>query len=95
MLLQIFAAWPLPAPPACTMVLPMASRIGLRALEGVVRPADHEGERAALRAADAAGDRRVHHQQALRLGRRRDLARGLDIDGRGIDQQRAGRARVR
>jgi hypothetical protein len=26
MLLQIFAAWPLPGPPAWTMVLPMASR---------------------------------------------------------------------
>ena len=29
MLLQIFAAWPLPGPPACTMVLPIVSRIGL------------------------------------------------------------------
>ena len=29
MLLQILAAWPLPAPPAWTMVLPMVSRIGL------------------------------------------------------------------
>ena len=39
--------------------------------------ADHESERAALRAADAARDRRIDHRQALRLGRRRATARAV------------------
>ena len=38
MLLQIFAAWPLPGPPACTMVLPMASRIDERASKARALP---------------------------------------------------------
>ncbi len=29
MLLQIFATWPVPAPPQCTMFLPMWARVGL------------------------------------------------------------------
>ena len=40
-----------------------------------------------------AGDRRVQHQQTLRFGHRRNLARGLNIDGRAVDQQCA-RARA-
>ena len=36
MLLQILAAWPAPASPQCTTRLPIASRIGLAALEGVL-----------------------------------------------------------
>ena len=82
MLLQILAAWPLPAPPACTMVLPICLQDRLGAREGRVAAADHEGERAGLRAADAAGHRRVEHGEALVRGRGRDRARGLDVDGR-------------
>ena len=43
----------------------------------------------AVRAADAARHRRVEHQQAPRLRGGRDRARGLDVDGRAVDQQRA------
>ena len=93
MLLQIFAAWPVPAPPAWTMVLPIASQDRLGAGEGGVGAADHEGERAAGGAADAARHRGVDHREARRLGRRRDGARGVDVDGGAVDQQGAGRRR--
>ena len=53
-----------------------------RAGEGVIASADHEGERAALRAADAARHRRVEHGEALLLGRGGDIARARHIDGR-------------
>ena len=62
----------------------------MRALVGALGAADHEGERAGLRAADAAGNRRIDHEQLARGGGRSDGARGLDVDGRTIDQQRAG-----
>ena len=90
MLLQIFAACPLPAPPACTMVLPIACRIESARSKARSLPPTMKVSVPAVGAADAARDRRVEHQQALRLRRRRDRARGLDIDGRAVDQQRAG-----
>src|SRR3982075_4334865 len=73
MLLQIFAAWPLPAPPACTIVLPIFSSTG-RARRHRPRP--------------AARHRRVDHRKPLLFRGLRHLARGLDVDGRGIDEQR-------
>ena len=88
MLLQIFAACPAPAPPAWTMRLPIFSRIGFGARERLVAAAAHEGERAGFRAADAAGHRRVEEIEARFLRRRVHGARGIDVDGRAIDQQR-------
>ena len=88
MLLQIFAAWPLPAAPQCTMRLPMREhRLAVR--EGVVGAADHEGQRRRRGAAGAARDRRVERSDAARGRERVGLARACDIDGGAIDEQRA------
>ena len=87
MLLQIFAAWPLPAAPAWTMVLAHRLQHRLRALEAPVAAADHEGERARRGAADAARDGRIEHVEALLGGCLGDDARALDVDGRAVDQQ--------
>ena len=51
MLLQIFAAWPLPAGPAWTIVRPIAARTGWARAKTVGLAADHEGERRRLGAA--------------------------------------------
>ncbi len=62
----------------------------LAAGEGVLGAADHERQRAVLRADRAARNRRVQHRQTGRLGRRGDGARAFHIDGGTIDQQRFG-----
>jgi hypothetical protein len=54
MLLQIFAACPLPGHPACTMVLAHLLQNRHRALERALGPADHEGAAYRAGAADAA-----------------------------------------
>ena len=57
--LVALVAWPEPAGPKCSMVLPIAARIGLRAFERRGVAARHDGERAFLRAFDTAADRRI------------------------------------
>ena len=89
MLLQILAAWPLPDGAGMDDRLAHRLQDRLGAGKGRVAAADHEGQGARLGADDAARDRRVEHVEAG-LGRRRgDQPRGLDIDRRAIDQQRA------
>ena len=61
MLLQILAAWPLPAPPACTMVLPIPARIGCARANARSLPPTMKVSVPACGAADAAGHRRVEH----------------------------------
>ena len=64
--LVALVAWPAPAGPKCSMVLPMAASIGLRALEGRGVAARHDGERALLRAFDAAAHRRIEERAPTR-----------------------------
>src|SRR5262245_66386850 len=45
MLLQILAAWPAPEPPACTMVLPIAARIGFAFSNAISLPPRSEERR--------------------------------------------------
>src|SRR5207253_1922363 len=60
----------------------------LCARERLVAAATHEGERAGFRTADAAGHRRVEEiKTRLCRGVVRGT-RGIDIDGRAIDQER-------
>ena len=94
MLLQILATWPLPAAPAWMTDLPIAARTGGAALECGLGAADHEGQARRLGAGDAAGNRRVQHGEAARRCRRRHGARGIDVDGRAVDQQRRWLARA-
>ena len=54
------------------------------------RAARHEGEGRRLRAADAAGDRRVEGRKPSSRRHRMRLAGALDVDGGGIDDERAG-----
>ena len=89
MLLQIFAAWPLPAGPAWTIVRPIAARIGWpRANDAGLAP-DHERQTRGRGAGDAARYRRVEHVEAGGRGRGGDRPGGLDIDRRAVDQQRS------
>ena len=64
MLLQIFAAWPLPGAAGMHDGLAHRFQHRLRAFESRVGAADHEGERGGLRAGDAARDRRIDHGQS-------------------------------
>ena len=67
---------------------------GLGAFEGGVGAADHEGERAAIGRRDAAGNGGVDHVEAA-CGRGVDhAAGGGDVDGRAIEEQRAGAGRA-
>ena len=61
----------------------------LRARKSLRAAADHEGERRRGGATDAAGDRRIEHQQPFLFRRARDRARGFHVDGGAVDQQRA------
>jgi hypothetical protein len=90
MLLQILAACPRRRRRNGRCVRPIGFKDRLANGEGLRRAAGHEGERAGRGAAGAAGDRRIERRQAVR--RRRQgmrLARAVDVDGRGIDEQRA------
>ena len=89
MLLQILAAWPLPAAPACRMFLPMDLRSGSARAKPVSPPPTMKVSVPASAPAVPPETGRVHHLLP-RLGRGgADGARTLDIDGRAIDQQRA------
>src|SRR3546814_18149442 len=55
MLLQILAAWPLPGPPAWTMVRPMDSNSGLPLAKAASGTAPKKGSEAATRSAERGG----------------------------------------
>jgi len=71
--------------------LAIGSRKRAGAVKLCVGPADHEGQRAAGRGGDPAGDGRVEEVEAPGLHRLADLAGGCDVDRRAIDEQGAGR----
>ena len=64
MLLQIFTAWPAPGAAGVEDVLAHRLQHRLAARESFLGAADHEGQRAVLRADRAARDRGVQHFQA-------------------------------
>jgi hypothetical protein len=68
-------------------------RLGAR--KGFVRAADHEGKRTPVRRRNTTGHRRIDHLIARRCRRSDHLARGIDVDGRAVEQQRASRAHGR
>ena len=90
MLLQTFAAWPRPG--AAAVHDPAPHRLEQRPsrLEVLVGAAHHEGERGVLGADDAARDRRVDAAVTGGLGERVRLARLVDRDRRGVDEERSG-----
>ena len=93
MLLQIFAACPAPASPQWTILPPIFFQQRLGPVEAFRSAADHEGQGAGGSAADAAGNRRV---EKLHPGFRRrgaDLTGCVHVDGRAVDEQRAGTRR--
>ena len=61
------------------------------ALDRVRLAAHHKGKRARRSPGDAAGDRRIQQRPTAFGRRRRDGARGVHVDGRAVDQQRARR----
>ena len=65
----------------------------LRLLEGYIAAADHEGQRRRFGTSDAARHRRIDHAQLVDPRCCCHRARGFDIDGRAVDQQRAIRCR--
>ncbi|MCY1540581.1 hypothetical protein D9M68_762300 [compost metagenome] len=67
-----------------------AGQHGAHLLEQRLGGADHEGQRAGLRADGAAGNRGIGQRIALGLRGGRELAHGGRIDGAGIDQRHAG-----
>src|SRR5882757_9082363 len=89
MLLQIFAAWPLPAPPACTMVLPIFSRTG-RARAKASSPPPTMNVNVPAWAPPTPPDTGASSMASPVLSAAAAAtARAVDIDGGGIDQQRS------
>ncbi len=89
MLLQILAACPAPAPPQCTIFLPMFSSTGLAAANALSSPPHMKVSVAPLAPPVPPDTGASTESDAVLGGQRMRLLGAFDVDGRAIDDQRA------